>query len=153
MFIGCFAYRSTDLKTIIALTTVSQMGYVLAGLISHDVMAIKYAIIYLLVYILNLSGIFIIFIKLQKYFFLTNLNQLFIIKNYSKKWFYILFVLFASLGGFPPFAGFFLKYFLFLHIYKAGFFALAAAGIISGYVMSIIYLQILMELAIIRTIP
>jgi NADH-quinone oxidoreductase subunit N len=152
MFIGCFAYRASDLKTILALTTVSQMGYIISGLISHDVMAIKYALIYLLVYVLNLSGIFIIFVKLQKEFFLVNLNQLFLVKSYSKKWFYILFIIFASLAGFPPFAGFFLKYFLFLHIYKSGFFVLAAAGVISGYIMAIIYLQILMELSLVKTI-
>lgn len=153
MFVGCIAYRSADLKTILALTTVSQMGYIVGGLVSHDIMAMKYAIIYLVVYILNLSGVFIIFVKLQKEFFLTNLNQLFFVKYYSKKWFYVLFILFASLAGFPPFAGFFLKYFLFLHIYKSGFFILSVAGVISGYIMSIVYLQILMELAMVKHLP
>jgi NADH-quinone oxidoreductase subunit N len=57
------------------------------------------------------------------------------------------------LAGFPPFSGFFLKYFLFLHIYKSGFFVLAVAGILSGYIMSIIYLQLLIELSILKTIP
>ncbi len=60
----------------------------------------------------------------------------------------MIFILFSSLAGFPPFAGFFLKYFLFLHVYKAGFFFVALVGVLSGYIMSIIYLQILIELAI-----
>lgn len=84
MFVGCLAYRTTDLKTILAITTVSQMGYILAGFVTHDIMAIKYALIYLLIYILNLLGIFIIFVKLQKEFFLVSLNQLFLVKYYSK---------------------------------------------------------------------
>lgn len=147
MFIGCLAYRSADLKTILAFTTVSQLGYIMSAFIVHDAAALRYGILYLIVYMLNLAGVFIVFILIQKRFFLVNINQLFLIKYYSKKWFYITFILFASLAGFPPFAGFYLKYFLFLHIYKAGFFGLSIAGLISSYIMAIIYLQLLVELA------
>jgi NADH:ubiquinone oxidoreductase subunit 2 (subunit N) len=85
MFVGCIAYRAADLKTILAFTTVSQLAYVVAAFAVHDVAAVKYSLLYIIFYICNLSGIFIIFIILQKQFFLVNLNQLFIIKYYSKK--------------------------------------------------------------------
>jgi hypothetical protein len=39
---------------------------------------------------------------------------------------------------------------LFLHIYKAGFFGVAFAGLVSGYVMAIIYLQLIIELSMPR---
>jgi len=150
MFVGCLAYRSSDLKAVIAFTTVSQLGYIISGFLVHDPVALKYSLVYLVTYVLNLCGLFLVFIVLQKHFFLVNINQLFLVKYYSQKWFYFIFILFCSLAGFPPFLGFFIKYFLFLHIYKAGFFGIALAALVSSYVMAIIYLQIIIELSLVK---
>jgi len=146
MFVGCLAYRIQDLKTILAYTTVSQLGYIMAGFITSNPLAIKYSLLYLLVYCLQLIGIFIIFLVLQTKYDFTNLNQLFLIKKYNKFYYYLLIIIFFSLAGIPPLSGFFIKYFLFLHIYNSGFFIIAILGLLSGFIMSIIYLQIILQL-------
>jgi len=151
MFVGCLAYRSQDLKTIIAYTTVSQLGYIMTGFIVSDPLAIKYSFIYLGVYCLQLIGIFVIFLILQAKYDFTNLNQLFLVKKYNKFYYYLLFVIFFSLSGIPPLSGFFTKYFLFLHVYHSGFFLLAIFGIISGFFMAIIYLQIVLQLMTVKS--
>lgn len=150
MFIGCLAYRAQDLKTILAYTTVSQLGYIVAGFIVSSPAAIKYSLIYLVVYCLQLIGIFVIFLILQAKYDFTNLNQLFLVKKYSKFYYYLLFVIFFSLSGIPPLSGFFTKYFLFLQIYNAGFFMVAIFGLVSGFIMAIIYLQIVLQLMTVK---
>lgn len=150
MFVGCLAYRAQDLKTILAYTTVSQLGYIVAGFIVSSPLAIKYSLIYLVVYCLQLIGIFVIFLILQAKYDFTNLNQLFLVKKYNKFYYYLLFVIFFSLSGIPPLSGFFTKYFLFLQIYKSGFFMIAVFGLISGFIMAIIYLQIVLQLMTVK---
>jgi len=150
MFVGCLAYRSQDLKTILAYTTVSQLGYIVAGFIVSNPVAIKYSLIYLVVYCLQLIGIFSIFIILQAKYDFTNLNQLFLVKKYNKFYYYLLFVIFFSLSGIPPLSGFFTKYFLFLQIYNSGFYMVAIFGLISGFIMAIIYLQIVLQLMTVK---
>jgi NADH-quinone oxidoreductase subunit N len=111
MFVGCLAYRAQDLKTILAYTTVSQLGYIMAGFIVSHPLAIKYSLIYLVVYSLQLVGIFVIFVILQAKYDFTNLNQLFLVRKYNKFYYYLLFVIFFSLSGIPPLSGFFHKIF------------------------------------------
>jgi len=146
MFVGCIAYRTQDLKTILAYTTVSQLSYIVAGFIASTPLAIKYSLIYLGVYCLQIAGIFIIFVILQAKYDFTNLNQLFLIKKYSKFYYYLLFVIFFSISGIPPLSGFFTKYFLFVQIYSSGAFTLAIFGLVSGFFMAIIYLQVILQL-------
>jgi len=150
MFVGCLAYRLQDLKTILAYTTVSQLGYVMAGFIVSSPLAIKYSLIYLLVYCFQLVGVFVIFLILQAKYDFTNLNQLFIIKKYNKFYYYLLIIIFFSLSGVPPLSGFFIKYFLFLHIYNSGFFIVAILGVVSGFIMSIIYLQMTLQIMTVK---
>lgn len=150
MFVGCLAYRTQDLKTILAYTTVSQLGYIVAGFIVSNPLAIKYSLLYLGVYCLQLIGIFVIFLILQSKYDFTNLNQLFLVKKYNKFYYYLLFAIFFSLSGIPPLSGFFTKYFLFLQIYNSGFFMVAIFGLISGFIMAIIYLQIVLQLMTVK---
>ena len=85
-------------------------------------------------------GLFVIFIILHKKHQFSNLNQLFLVKQYSTVYYYSLVFIFFSLAGVPPLAGFFTKYFLFLQIYSAGMYSLAIAGLVSGFIMAIVYL-------------
>ena len=48
--------------------------------------------------------------------------------------------------GIPPFTGFFVKFFIFLESYRQGYFFLSILGLISGFFISILYLQILLQL-------
>jgi len=83
MFIGCFAYRVQDIKTVLALTTVSQMGYIMSGLIVQSNIAGTYSMIYLVTYCLQLFGLLGLITVLQNRFDIVNAAQLFLIKRYS----------------------------------------------------------------------
>ena len=133
IFVGCLAYRSQDLKTILAFTTVSQISYVIGALIVGDILAQKYATIYLILYCMQIFGFIAIFILLQNKYNFTNLNQMFLVKKYNKMYYYIIFSIIISLAGVPPFAGFFAKYFVFISIYNSGHFIIALAGLLSSF--------------------
>jgi NADH-quinone oxidoreductase subunit N len=150
MFVGCFAYRVQDLKTVLALTTVSQMGYIMSGLIVQSPIAGSYSMIYLVTYCFQLFGLLALIILLQNKFDIVNLAQLFLIKRYSALCYWSLFVIFLSLAGLPPFAGFFTKYFLFLSLYSSGNVVLAMAGLASSVLMAIIYLQMTLQLITVK---
>jgi len=150
MFVGCFAYRVQDLKTVLALTTVSQMGYIVSGLTVQSTVAGSYSMIYLVTYCFQLFGLLALIILLQNKFDIVNLAQLFLIKRYSSLCYWSLFIIFLSLAGLPPFSGFFTKYFLFLSLYNSGNVVLAMAGLASSVLMAIIYLQMTLQLITVK---
>ena len=150
MFVGCLAYRVQDLKTVLALTTVSQMGYIMSGLIVQSTVVGTYSMIYLVTYCFQLFGLLGLIIYLQNKFDIVNLAQLFLIKRYSSLCYWSLFIIFLSLAGLPPFAGFFTKYFLFLSLYNSGNVVLAMAGLSSSVLMAIIYLQMTLQLITVK---
>jgi NADH:ubiquinone oxidoreductase subunit 2 (subunit N) len=146
IFVGCFAYRHTNLKVIFAYTTVSQLAYVICGFATNNAEVIKYSFLYLFIYCLQLCIIFIILVILQtkhNYIFTT---QLFMIKLQNKFYYYTLFVIVASLAGFPPLSGFIIKYLLFIQMYITGYFSIAICGLISSLLIAIIYLQLLLQI-------
>lgn len=149
-FVGCLAFRNQDLGQILAYTTVSNLGYILSGIYVGTALSVHYALIYLAVYSVQLISLFIIFIILHKKHKFFNLNQLYLVKQYDKYFYYALVLIFFSLAGVPPLAGFFTKYFLFLQLWKAQAYILALAGLVSGFIMSIIYLQITLQLVIVK---
>lgn len=145
-FIGCLAFRKQNLASILAFTTVSQLGYVLAGIAANTDLSLTYALFYLLVYTAQLFGIFIIFMLLKNKYGISNLNQLFLIQKFNSLYHYCLGFIFLSFAGLPPLVGFFTKYFLFLQIYIAGHFIVAFFGLVSSFFIAIIYLQISLQL-------
>ena len=143
---GCLAYREQDLKTLFTYTTISQMGYIMSGVLVQNAEALKLALFYLLMYCFQLVAVFTILLSLQSKYNITNINQVYLIRYYNRFYCYVLVFIFFSFAGLPPLSGFFLKYFLFLHIYSSGFFILAVLGLISGFIMSIIYFQVVIQL-------
>ncbi len=122
------------------------MGYIMSGVLVQNSEALKLSLFYLLMYCFQLVAVFIILIGLQVKYNITNLNQLYLIRYYNRFYCYALVFIFFSFAGVPPLSGFFLKYFLFLHIYSSGFFMLAILGLISGFIMAIIYFQVVIQL-------
>ncbi len=146
IFIGCLGFRVSNLKKILAYTTVSQFSYILVGIISSTQEGLYASYYYLGWYLLSLAGLITIFILLSNKYEITELNQLYLVKKINPFYYYTLAVIFFSIIGVPPFTGFFVKFFVFLEAYRQGFFFLAILGLVSGFLIAILYLQILLQL-------
>lgn len=146
LFMGCLAYRETDLRTVFSYTTVMQLGIVLSGCLVQDSQAIQAALIYFMFYCLQMAAVFTILLLVQVRHSITNSLHLCLVRHDNLLYAGGLTILFFSFAGVPPFSGFFLKYFLLLHIYNAGLFSLALAGLVTSFLTAIIYFHLIVQL-------
>src|SRR6185437_12871658 len=102
IFVGCIAYKQQSIKSVLALTTVSQLAYIVSGTVVNNILAWRYSLLYFLIYGLHIIAIFICMLRIKSYISCTHLNHLSYIYNYSRWIYYILLILFFSLAGIPP---------------------------------------------------
>ena len=94
--------NQTSLRKIIAYSSINHLGWIGAAIIYRDNLWLNYFLFYSF-----LSITLIYFFNINKLFFI---NQIYSIFNYSNEIKLILFLNFLSLGGLPPFLGFFPKW-------------------------------------------
>lgn len=110
MLLGLFgALYQKKIKRLVAFSSVSNIGYLFIGFIQENPQSISYSLTYFLLYMLNITGIFLIFLNLyiaKSNFFLERLTLLsgFINRN---KWLTMsIVILFFTAAGVPPFSYF-----------------------------------------------
>lgn len=141
MILGLFgALYQKKIKRLIAFSSVSTIGYLIIGFIQENPQSISYSITYFLLYMLNLTGIFIIFLNLylsRENFFLERLVLLsgFIFRN---KWISLsIVILFFTAAGIPPFSLFLAKILILTglsyNFYSILLFILVFSAITSGF--------------------
>lgn len=133
------ALIETDLKRLIAYSTVSQIGFIFLGLAVDNTIGIVGGLIYILTHGLAKAGLFLcagIIEQNTKTKDIIKLGGL--IKTMPLTALAFLFCSF-SVMGIPPFGGFFAKYLVFSGAISAGKFAVAAVFLIGAF-MTILYL-------------
>ena len=109
-----FAMRQRNLKRFLAFSSISQAGYIMLGVIAVNVMGMSSMIYYVLVYIFSNLAAFGVIAAIERQtgrVTMDDYNGLF--KTNPWLAFTMMLALF-SLGGIPPFAGFFSKFFIFV---------------------------------------
>ena len=138
------AIGQKNLKRLMAYSSISHMGFALAGISVGTNEGIQSSIIYISIYILmNLSFFSCLFMlrKDDKYF--ENIDDLAgLSKNHPLLSLSLLIVLF-SLAGIPPLAGFFAKFYIFLSVIEKEMYFLAIIGLLSTVVAAFYYLRII----------
>lgn len=102
IFGGLGGLNQTSLRKLIAFSSINHLGWIIAGIIYNENLWLTYFLFYIF---LNLRIVFI-FNNLK----LFNINQTFKIYNSNLLLKLSLFIVFLSLGGLPPFLGFFPKW-------------------------------------------
>ena len=138
------AIGQKNLKRLMAYSSISHMGFALAGISVGTNEGIQSSIIYISIYIvMNLSFFSCLFMlrKDDKYF--ENIDDLSgLSKNHPLLSLSLLIVLF-SLAGIPPLAGFFAKFYIFLSVIEKEMYFLAIIGLLSTVVAAFYYLRII----------
>ena len=144
LFGAIAAIGQTNLKRLIAYSSISHIGYALAGLATGSNDGIQSSVIYLTIYILMNLGLFSCLLMMRRnneYFEdIDDLSGL--SKNHPLISLSLLIILF-SLAGIPPLAGFFAKFYIFKAVLEQSMYFLAIVGLLSTVVAAFYYLRII----------
>ena len=138
------AIGQKNLKRLMAYSSISHMGFALAGLSVGTNQGIQSAITYISIYLLmNLSFFSCMFMMKKENLYYENIEDLSgLSKNHPILSLSFLIVLF-SLAGIPPLAGFFAKFYIFLAVIENEMYYLAIVGLLSTVVAAFYYLRII----------
>ena len=138
------AIGQKNLKRLMAYSSISHMGFALAGLAVGTNEGIQSSITYMSLYvIMNLSffsSLFMLKINQKYYETIDDLSGL--SKNHPLLSLAMLVSLF-SLAGIPPLAGFFAKFYIFMAVIEQEMYFLAIVGLLSTVVAAFYYLRII----------
>jgi len=138
------AIGQTNLKRLVAYSSISHIGYALAGLATGSNEGVQNSIIYITIYILMNLGLFSCMLMMKRnnvyYEKIDDLSGL--SKNHPLLALSLLIILF-SLAGIPPLAGFFAKFYIFKSVLEQSMFFLAIVGLLSTVVAAFYYLRLI----------
>ncbi|MEM7539991.1 MAG: NADH-quinone oxidoreductase subunit NuoN [Pseudomonadota bacterium] len=137
------AIAQTNIKRMLAYSTVAHMGFLLLGLIAANALGYAGAMFYAIVYSLTSMGAFGAVIVLSRKG--QDGEQLSDFAGLSKRspWIaFLILVLMFSLAGVPPFAGFWAKWFVLKELVGAGYVWLAAVAVFFSIIGAFYYLRV-----------
>ncbi len=145
MILGAVAaIGQSNIKRLMAYSSIGHMGYALAGLAPGTNTGIQSTILYLTIYlVMNLGAFACIFMMKRENIFCENIKDLSgLSKNHPMLALSFLVILF-SLAGIPPLAGFFAKFYIFMAVIESKMYALAIIGLVTTVVSAFYYLRII----------
>ncbi len=142
------AMRQSNIKRMLAYSSIAQMGYVLIGLVSVGPFSvgINGVLLYLLAYLFTNAGAFIAVIAFSH---VTNSDE---IADYAglvrraPALAAVMVVFFMSLAGLPPTAGFVGKLFVFGSAVQAEYYYLAIIGVLNSVVSVVYYFNVVRQM-------
>lgn len=132
------AVSQTNIKRLLAYSSISHAGYILLGLIAGNATGIKGVAVYVLVYTFMNLGAFLVVVALRRSRILgEDLEDLGGLMRNSPVHALLMLIFLLSLAGIPPTAGFLGKYYIFWALIQTQHYFLAVIG--AAYVAVAIY--------------
>jgi NADH-quinone oxidoreductase subunit N len=144
MALGAFAaIGQTNIKRLLAYSSISHMGYALVGLAAGTQEGVSGVVIYMLIYVATTLGVFACVLAMRRAgHHVEDIADLAGLGRTHKGLAFVFAMLMFSLAGIPPLAGFFGKLFVFMAAVKAGLYVLAVLGVLASVVGAYYYLRI-----------
>jgi NADH-quinone oxidoreductase subunit N len=141
------AIAQTNLKRLLAYSSIAHVGYMLLGLIASDGVSnrtgIKGILFYLLVYTFMNLGAFAVLTSLRRRNIVGDtIEDIAGLAQKAPVEAVLMMVFLLSLAGIPPFAGFYGKYFIFLSLIQTGHYTLATVAVLYAVVALYYYLRV-----------
>jgi NADH-quinone oxidoreductase subunit N len=145
MMVGALgAIMQTDIKRMMAYSSIAHMGYALAGLAAGTEAGAMGVIIYMTGYVFMGAGTFAIILLMRRDGQpATKITDLSGLSSTHPMLAIGLLVMMFSMAGIPPLAGFFGKWYVFLAAVEAGLIPLAVIGVVMSVVGAFYYLRII----------
>lgn len=144
MFLGAIAaIGQTDIKRLMAYSSIAHMGFALMGLAAGTALGVQAMLIYMAIYVTMNIGTFAFILSMNKEGQpVTNIASLNSLASREPVQALAMLVLMFSLAGVPPMLGFFGKYGVLVAAVDAGLSWLAIAGVIASVIGAFYYLRI-----------
>ena len=114
-----FAIRQSDLKRFMAFSSISQAGYIVLAIVGNNTMSVTALSFYVLIYIVANMSVFTVISAVEEHNNGTvEINSYNGLYATNPRLAFLLTLALFSLGGIPPFAGMFSKFFVFMAAVK-----------------------------------
>ena len=132
------AISQSNIKRLLAYSSISHAGYMLLGLIAGNQTGIDGISVYVMVYTFMNLGAFLVLVALRRSNIIgEDLDDIAGLMHKSPGYAVLMLIFLLSLAGIPPTAGFLGKYYIFLSLIQTGHYALAVIATL--YVAVAIY--------------
>jgi NADH-quinone oxidoreductase subunit N len=132
------AINQTNIKRLLAYSSISHAGYMLLGLIAGNETGINGIAVYVLVYTFMNLGAFLVVVALRRANIIgEGLEDIKGLMQKSPGYAVLMLIFLLSLSGIPPTAGFLGKYYIFLSLIQTGHYTLAVIAVL--YVAVAVY--------------
>jgi NADH-quinone oxidoreductase subunit N len=145
MGVGSFgAIAQSNIKRMMAYSSIGHVGYSLIGLAVADVSGVTGVLVYLTIYVFMNVGTFACIMAMRRGG--RAVEHIFELGGLAKThpgMAASLAVMMFSMAGIPPLAGFFGKLYIFLAAIEAGYYLIAVIGVLASVVSAYYYLRII----------
>jgi NADH-quinone oxidoreductase subunit N len=137
------AIAQTNLKRMLAYSTISHMGFLLLGILSGELNGYASGMFYVVVYVLMNLGAFGMIMLLSRAGFEADELEDYKGLNQRNPWFaFLMLLLMLSMAGLPPLAGFYAKLAVLQSVAQAGYVWLAVVAVLFSLIGAFYYLRI-----------
>ncbi len=137
------AIGQTNIKRLMAYSSIGHMGYALLGLAAGTTLGVRGVLIYLAIYVATNLGVFACIQAMRRGGkSVEAISDLAGLARTDLRLAVLFAVLFLSLAGLPPLAGFFAKFYVFLAAMQAGLVVPAVLGVLASAIGLVYYLRL-----------
>jgi hypothetical protein len=144
MFFGSVAaIGQTNIKRLMAYSSIGHMGFALIGLAAGTQAGVASLLIYMAIYVVMNVGTFAFILNMERDGRpITDIGALNQYSTVAPGRAFALAILMFSMAGIPPMLGFFSKYYVFAAAVDAGLIPLAILGVVASVISAFYYLRI-----------
>lgn len=145
MFIGAIgALMQTNIKRLMAYSSIANMGYALVPLAAGTLMGLKGMLIFMTIYVISSVGLFATILQMRiRNGMVEQISDLSGLSETNRPMALVMTVFFFSLMGIPPLLGFWGKLFAFWPAVDAGLWWLVVAALLASVIGAFYYLRII----------
>ena len=137
------ALGQKNIKRLMAYSSIGHMGYALLGLAAGTTLGVRGVLIYLTIYVATNIGVFACIQAMRRQGkSVENMSDLSGLARTNPQLALVFSMLFLSLAGLPPLAGFFAKFYVFLAAIQAHLVWPAVLGVLASAIGLVYYLRL-----------
>ena len=140
------AIWQTNIKRMMAYSSITQAGYMLSGLMAADATGVKSILFYAMLYVFANVGAFAVIVAVRQHHGSNEIKDFSGLAQKSPLLAVVMMIALLSMAGIPPMAGFAGKLYIFTAVIEKGYMWLALLGFVMSMVSVYYYLMVAKEM-------